>query len=56
MKVITLSLGVDEGQFHHENVMSTAFIFLWGALEGSSEAESGQFHKGKVISTESIFL
>ena len=36
--------------------MSTAFIFLLGALGGSSEADRGQFHQEKVISTASIFL
>ena len=43
------------GQSHHENVMSTPFIFLLGALRGSSEADRGQFHQEKVISTASIF-
>ena len=56
MKVINVSTGADGGQFHHENVMSTAFIFLLGALGGSSEADRGQFHQEKVISTTSIFL
>ena len=44
MKVITVSSGADEGQFHHENVMSTAFIFSWGlsgVLGGSSGGNSG---------------
>ena len=44
------------GQFYHENVMPAAFIFLLGALGGSSEADRGQFHQEKVISTASIFL
>ena len=43
MKVINVSSGADWRQFHHEKVMSTAFIFLLGALGGSSEADRGQF-------------
>ena len=38
------STGADGGQFHHEKVISTVFIFLSGALGGSSEANRGQFH------------
>ena len=42
MKVINVSSGTDWGQFHHENAMSTVFIFLLGALGGSSKANRGQ--------------
>ena len=37
-----VSSGADGGQFHHENVMSTAFIFLLGALRGTSEVDRGK--------------
>ena len=56
MKVINVSSGTDGGQFHHENAMSTVFIFLLGALGGSSKADRGQFHQEKVISTASVFV
>ena len=39
MKLINVSSRTDGGQFHHENAMSTVFIFLLGALGGSSEAD-----------------
>ena len=48
--------GTDGGQFNYEKVISTAFIFLWGALGGSSEEDKGQFHHENVISTAFIFL
>ena len=48
--------GVAQGPFHYEKVISTAFIFLWRALGGSSEEDKGQFHQEKVISTASSFL
>ena len=62
------STGADGGQFHHEKVISTVFIFLSGALGGSSEANRGKFHQGspgtnggqfyqeKAMSTAFIFL
>ena len=50
------SSGAYGGQFHHEKVISTVFIFFSGPLGGSSEANRGQFHQEKVISTASIFL
>ena len=34
-------LGAAQGQFPHEKVMSTPFIFLLVALGGSSEADRG---------------
>ena len=40
MKVINVSSGADGVQLHHENVISTAFIFLLLAPGGSSEAVS----------------
>ena len=54
--MINVSSGTDGGRFHHENAMSTVFIFLLGALGGSSKADRGQFHQKKVIFTASIFL
>ena len=54
--MINVSSGTDGGQFHHENAMSTVFIFLLGALGSRSEANRGQFHQEKVVSTASIFL
>ena len=50
MKVINVSSGADGGQFLHENVMSTAFIFLLGALGGIPGAYRGQFYWEKVMS------
>ena len=44
------------GSVIRKKVISTVFIFLSGALGGSSEANRGQFHQGKVTSTASIFL
>ena len=46
MKVINVSSGTDGGRFHHENAMSTVFIFLLGALGGSSKAD-GAVSSGK---------
>ena len=54
--MLDVSSKADGGQFHHENVMPTAFIFLLGALAGSSEADRGESHQEKVISTASTFL
>ena len=56
MKVINVSSGADGGQFHHENVMSTAFIFLLVALGGSSEADRGQFHQEKLYPLHLFFF
>ena len=38
------SSGAVGGPFHYEKVISTAFIFLWRALGGSSEADRVQLH------------
>ena len=38
--MINVKSGADGGQFHYENVMYTAFIFLLGALEGRQGAVS----------------
>ena len=54
MKVLNVSSGV--GLLHHKNVMSIAFIFLLGALGGSSEADRGQFHQEKLYPLHLFFF
>ena len=46
MKVINVSSGADGGQFHHENGLSTAFIFLLG-LSGAAQRQTGAVSSGK---------
>ena len=45
MKVINVSSGADGGQFHHENGLSTAFIFLLG-LSGAAQRQTGAVSSG----------
>ena len=54
--MINVSSGTDGGRFHHENAMSTVFIFLLGALGGSSKADRGQFHQKKSYSLHLYFF
>ena len=53
---MNVSSGADGGQFHHENVMSTAFILLLGALRGSSEADRGSFIRKKLYPLYLLFF
>ena len=43
---------MSQGQFHHEKVTFTAFIFLSGA----AQRQIGVVSSGKVMSTASIFF
>ena len=53
MKVINVSSGADGAQFHHENVMSTAFIFLLGAAQRQT---GGSFIRKKLYPLHLFFF